>query len=364
MSGDTWIGETDMGENFSDPSCATLNIQGASFDLPYSSNFINILRSFQAIFYFIILVAGIVLNTAVIALVAKYQKLKTLSFAIVLQVVALDVVMCLSVYLLRPITAVANRWMFSGHICAFTGYIFISVLMIRVLLMGVQVMDRFFSAFFPYSYPSKRSRMISIFSTITWAVPLAFFMLGFHGILDCFGFVPVAFICKFSPTCGFGCDVAIKFFLAVTFIPFIIVSIIFYALLYWKARRLNKSQITVPPPLTEDGSVPEDGTRVHIKEWKATIMFFSLFLSGSLLTIPIDIFTVLVFHFPDYPSPFWFSMLSILFTLNSLLIVIDPVIILCHRDVRAIMTEIKTKIAQRFNSPPPAAQPGEQPQQS
>lgn len=363
MSGDLLSGDIDMGDNISDVTCANINIQD-SFDLPYSSNFIDILRILQALFYFVILITGVVLNTAVVVLVAKYQKLKTLSFAIVLQVVALDVVMCFSVYLLRPMTAVANRWMFSEHICAFTGYIFISVLMIRVLLMGVQVMDRFFSAFFPYTYPSKRSRMITIFSTITWAVPMTFFMLGFRGILDCFGFVPVAFVCKFSPTCGFGCDVAIKFFLAVTFIPCFIVSIFFYALLFLKARKLNKSKITVPPPPTEDGSIPEDGTRIHIREWKATIMFFSLFLSGSLLTIPIDIFTVLVFHFPDHPSPFWFSVLSMLFTLNSLLIVVDPVIILCHRDVRAIMTEIKTKIARKFNSPPPAPQPGEQPQQS
>jgi len=50
-------------------------------------------RAVQFTFDFCLFVAGIFLNTLVALLVAKYKQLHTLSFAIALQVVTLDIIL-------------------------------------------------------------------------------------------------------------------------------------------------------------------------------------------------------------------------------------------------------------------------------
>ena len=88
-------------------SCAARSIQGPVV-LPYSTALTITVRAILAVYYIITTLAGIILNTLVIVLVAKYKKLRTHSFAVALQVVGLDLVRCL-VFLAGQINVVANR---------------------------------------------------------------------------------------------------------------------------------------------------------------------------------------------------------------------------------------------------------------
>ena len=80
--------------------------------LPYSSALTMAVRGVMALFYIILIFAGTFLNSLVIVLVAKHKKLHTLSFAIALQVVVLDLLLSLVlvVNLVR-----SNHFFFQAH---------------------------------------------------------------------------------------------------------------------------------------------------------------------------------------------------------------------------------------------------------
>lgn len=94
--------------------------RAASKTPPYSIALTLTVRVVLGAHYVITTLAGILLNTLVIALVAKYRKLQTHSFAIALQVVALNLLRA-TIFLVDQANVVANRWLFGEHICSLTG---------------------------------------------------------------------------------------------------------------------------------------------------------------------------------------------------------------------------------------------------
>ena len=75
---------------------------------PFPQALVNAVQNIQSLCYIFIFLFGLGLNSAVIVLVAKYRKLHSRSFIIALQVVVSNVLICSTVYLLRPITALAK----------------------------------------------------------------------------------------------------------------------------------------------------------------------------------------------------------------------------------------------------------------
>ena len=102
-------------------TCAARNIQGPVISL-FSPAVDAIIKSALGIFYVLLLVFGTFLNSMVIALVAKFKKLQTLSFCIAIQVSILDLVIACVMCLPALANIIANKWLFGEHMCAFIGF--------------------------------------------------------------------------------------------------------------------------------------------------------------------------------------------------------------------------------------------------
>ena len=76
------------------------------------------MRGVRAFLCIILFFVGTFLNSLVIVLVAKHKKLHTLSFAIALQVVVLDLLLC-QILVVNLVSVIANGWLFGEHFCAF-----------------------------------------------------------------------------------------------------------------------------------------------------------------------------------------------------------------------------------------------------
>ncbi len=316
--------------------------------LPYSSTLTTTVRSFQTLFYILISVSGIMLNTLVVVLVAKYKKLRTRSFAVALQVVVLNLIISSTVLMLRPITAIANKWLFGEVMCVITGYINLTYLLLRALLMLVFVVDRFLTVFYLFSYPKYSFIVMLTLSVSTWMFSLGFRSIGFPGVLDCYSYVSTSFLCVHSSRCSSSCAIAANVNLGIVFGPATIIPIVLYLALYCKARRIKKRQaaMLVSPPSSSDGSTSNEGRAIRKREWKANITFFMLFFTVFVLTTPVVSLSLILaaVNRANGPSPVTYVFSSILSTMSSVLVIADPIVIMRNRDVREILRQIKHKI--------------------
>ncbi len=315
-------------------TCLARSIRGPIM-LPYSTTLTTIMRSIQIILYIIIFFLSMFLNSLVIVLVAKYKKLQTRSFGIALQIIVLNLLFTSTVYLFRPITAIANEWLFGVHLCGLLAYVNLTAVTIRAFLMLTFVVDRFLIFFFPFSYTKHGSKFVIFLSVLTWVLFAAFRVIAFPGILDCYAFLPTSHVCVHFGSCSETCRVISYTFIGLIFGPATILPIILYAVLYCKALKIKKR-------LSRDNSA----FQVHKREWKATVTFFLLLLAVFILTTPAIIPPLVIFNVASLrgPSP-PFYVISVLFQLlASFRVVADPIVILRHRDVRDILREIYGKM--------------------
>ena len=139
-------------------SCLEETIQASvTTQLPYSSTLTMAVRGVLALFYIILIFGGTFFNSLVIVLVAKHKKLHTLSFAIALQVVVLDLLLSLT-FMVNLVSAIANGWLFSEHFCAFIGFVITTMALMRTFLMFIFVIDRFLSVFLAILLPKTQSK--------------------------------------------------------------------------------------------------------------------------------------------------------------------------------------------------------------
>ncbi len=207
-SGFSYTNFTEVGPgNFTSASTCAARSLGVPFILPFSSNLTTTVRSFLTIYYILILVFGVFLNTLVIVLVAKYKKLHTRTFAIATQILVINLLSCSTIFLLRPITSIANKWLFGEHMCVLTGFIFLSLLLLRLLLMFVFVIDRFLAVFWTYGYPKHSTKIMIILSLSTWVFTLVWRVLALPGIFDCYGYLSPSYLCFHSTRCSQACAI-------------------------------------------------------------------------------------------------------------------------------------------------------------
>lgn len=346
--GDMWSeeGNSSALANFTDfdnLTCAARSFQTHS-KLMFSLNFTATLRIFQTIFYILITGFGLFLNALVVVLVAKYKKLHTRPFAIVLQVVVLNFILSSTILILRPISSIANQWLFGEIFCSLTGYVAIASAIIKAILMFTFAMDRVLTLFSPYSYPKHSFKIMLVLSVAAWVTPMVYFIVGFPGILDCFAFLSEAYMCLYSSACAKSCEIAFAVILAIMFVMGFIVPIVFYSIMCCKARQLSKAPAQAP-----DAAVPKS-------DWKATIMFFSLFLVVSFLSLPSRISLGTAFILPD-DNQALFAVSSLLLTLSTLSIAVDPIMIMLHKDMREIILGAGSKICRATANPQPEEAP-------
>lgn len=329
-----------------DAICAAASI-GRPVMLPYSTTLITTMRSIQTVVYLIVVLMGIFLNTLVVVLVAKYKKLHTRSFAIALQVVVLDLILSCTVLILRPVSSIANQWLFGEAMCIITGYLYLTFLLLRALLMLVFVVDRFLTVFYLFTYPKYSTITMLTLSVAIWMFSLGFRTIGFPGVLNCYSFVATSYLCVHSSRCSAECAVAANVNLGIVLGPATIIPVVLYTALYVKARMVRKRrQSMVVAPDTNSLNT----NKIFKREWKANFTFFLLFTAVFALTTPVVslnlIFAALIRN--SGPSPVLYVFSSLLSPMSSTLVIADPLVILWHGDVKKILHSIRKKIANKL----------------
>ena len=333
MSGNIWD-EEDAFSNFTVvPDNQTLTCIARSLNrplmLPFSTVLTTTVRGVLTTCYILIIVFALFLNTLVIVLATKYKKLRTRSIVIALQIVVSNIGITSTVYLLRPITSIADRWLFGEHICIITGYLFLTYLLVRTLLMFAFVVDRFLSVFWTQFYRKHSSKIMILLCAFTWVFAIVVRGIGFPGILDCYVFRLSAYSCIHSSGCSPACATAARISIGIIFGPATIVPVILYAILYFKAQQLKKRLATFAPTAAAGGmKVPPDDH--YRKELKPTLTFFFLLASVFVLTTPAIVVTVIATTLTRTmgPSPVLYAISAVSSTLTACLVVVDPIVIL------------------------------------
>ena len=317
-------------------SCAVRTIEDPVILTPYSTTLTTTVRSLQAFFYIVILLLAIFLNILVIVLVAKFKKLQTRTNFVALQIIVLNLLLTSSVYLIRPITAIADKWVFGEHVCIISAYVYLIYTSIRFFLMLIFAVDRFLAVFFSFSYPKFSSRMLLTASIFTWCACIVFRGMVLPWWLDCFAHISTFHLCVFFVHCSQACFQYGIASVALLYAPAVVFPTVIFIILHCKARRVKRRN-------NSESSI----RKLHEREWKPTVLFILLFISASALIIPHHVSIISIYNAYVVPPAYFHVFLAVLQIVASCPVIVDPIIMLRDRDFKDVMLDVYVKMRQK-----------------
>jgi phosphatidylglycerophosphate synthase len=162
------------------------------------------------------------------------------------------------------------------------------------------------------------------------------------GILDCYSFSSNNWLCKFEAECNFPCFLAASTLYTVFWVPITILPIFFYARLYCKARKMQKSM----------ANLGASAKVIRKSEWKATFTFFLLFMTVFAMTVPsvaISIAISSIYSFTE-PPPAVYTLVLFSSCVLYFVIITDPIVIMRNHDVKEVLAEIKEAAFRKWHS--------------
>ncbi len=201
----------------------------------------SIVKYFQMVNFLIVFFLGVFLNTFVLILLLKLKKLWTLSFALALQIVFINLVNSL-LFATDIITNIADQWFFGEYICVLVGFMHFLAYITRIVLMLVFVIYRCLTIYLPFAYPKYHRKTVCTLSGIAWLLVFVITIAMLPGFLDCYAYSPFRYRCIVSSHCSRACSVLLNINTAVIVLPSIIISTIYnYISLFWKAKKAKES---------------------------------------------------------------------------------------------------------------------------
>ena len=281
---------------------------------------------------------AIILNSLVIFLVLKFKHLRQTTYYLALQLIIIDLVICIFFTPITVINAFAGRWILGLNFCRIVGAVNSFLRQMRNLFMFIFVCDRFLAVFYPFSYPRVQKKVISFIYTgslmlavVTTAIPLAD---------DCVAFSRVAWYCLIDVGCTTPlCSISRSVIASVSTLIGAIIPFAMYIILFIKAKKI-RNQIT---PM-----VSEELTQQRRHNKRANTTFFTVFLS----TFAVSFLTFLFFAvIRSITAAFGvhthevFLFASFLLRLNfDLLLIFDPIAILRNPEVREALKVLKNNL--------------------
>lgn len=325
--------------------------------LPLTLPVTDILRHLQIAYFVAALPLSIAMNSLVIGLVIRFKTLRTVTFLLALQIIVVDMVCAIIIFPTATVNAITKRNVFT-HICPLIGIGIFFLQSLRTILMSVLVMDRFLSVFMAYQYPKYQAKVTTITSLIAWGVASIISLIPTAEQLDCYSFEQYIWVCTLTSGCTNKRACLLYDSLVVIILHLSnMVALLLYLILYCKARQL-RNRVDVIPHTQQDGT--DLRAERQRQERKANVTFFLLFLSLLGISLPNSVFFELrrlghtsIGHDNADSDPHFSAVIVISRTLYTLLLVVDPLVIIRDRDVReAIMASfvaIKMKIHLRVH---------------
>ena len=339
--------------NSSNISCKELQLE-RGIPLPLSPTITDALRYSQIVYFLITLPLGVFMNTLVIVLVAKFKKLRNATFYLALQVIIVDLINAVIFFPTATVNAMARRDIFAD-LCSFLGFMIFFLRSLRTIIMTVLVIDRFCSVFMPYSYPKYQVKTTITLSLVAWITALVLSLIPTTPLLDCYGFQQFTWAC--TPTAGCKYKTACLLFDSITVILLQLsnaVALLLYLILYCKARKF-RNRVNIAPQI-EDSSNSNPRAERQKQERRANVTFFLLFLALLGVSFPHFLFfefsrlahTIVNVDTLELGNTNIQIVVVICRTLYTLLIVVDPLVILRDRDTRDLMKAAIAKIKRKI----------------
>lgn len=347
-------------------TCAEKRLLGGPS--PISETASEVFRYLQIVLFVIGFPIGLILNTTVIVLVAKFKSLQQTSFYLALQVIVVDLLITLIQFPTTTANVIANRWVFGAVGCPTIGFLLFTFRNMRNFLMFVLVTDRMLSVFAPFWYYKRNHRKFVIIplSIASWIFALVYGIIPMPPILDCHEYGKIAWGCTISKGCKYPevCDAYKITSVVVSNVIGGLIPLVMYIILYCKARSLKRkiafprnsgarkqSLISAFSNSTSDTTTSVSAQlteRQRKRDEKATVTFVILFIALIGVSFPSTTFFIIgtsAFNARMMKPPEWFIILTIIFrTLFNFLVIIDPIAIMRNRDVRDILNETCKKI--------------------
>ena len=276
------------------------------------------------------------MNVAIIWAVIKYKKLQTLDFAIALQVVGISLITIVAVIFPALVNTVAGSWVFGAYACSLLGFLEDTLRSARRSLMVVMALDRFLLILFPFTYSKYHSKKVIIFSVINWTFTIIFRMIGLPGISDCYTLTSAQVFCSFIASCSNSCVTFGYIDITLLHLSFYVVPVILYSVMYMKARKMVYSRNTAD----------------IITNSKITnITLFLLFLTSFICNVPNigSIIVQIVLSIQGFSTELSIA-LFVLSRIILLLVVMDAVVILRHRDVKEVFLNSCKKMYKSYRN--------------
>ena len=194
-------------ENLSEElNCAQQTLMNVSL-AEYSPALITTVAVLRVLYYIAVLLSGVALNMLVIILIAKDKKLQTTPLLAALQIVCTDLVIAVLLPLSILSSIIGGRWVLGWHMCTITGFLWF---IIRMLLLPVLAIDRFLSVFAPF--PNIKNKVVGLLSLLSWLIATGACIFPLPGILDCYGYQYIRYICFAETSCHQRCSIYIAIF--------------------------------------------------------------------------------------------------------------------------------------------------------
>lgn len=318
-------------EGNSSLTCAATTLQSLNTTTTLPTALSITMRVVQVLYACLILFAGVFLNCFILFLIAKFEKLRTVSFAVAFQISLCNLLQSFVIGITFIVTHSAGRWLFGPEVCILLGFCISFFSGIRNLLILVFAVDMFLYVFTPFFYRKFDSRIAATLCVLSWCLCLAVYGTALPGLKDCYSYASTGMICISSPRCP-GCQTLITAIAVGTIgLPSFLLIGIFIAL-YIKGQRLRLQSRT---------GQPKDSTL----EWKSLITFILLFLSvilNSLLSYSMLFIGLLL---GDIPRTI---MILISSSMASSLVLTDPIIILRNRNVRDAIQTLRENFKKKY----------------
>ena len=300
----------------------------------------RILSILQVLVLSLYFVFGLGLNGFLVFVVLWYEELRRREFALVLQVIAADLISVIFVFPVIMITRLTGLWSLLGPTwCSLLGFVQVFLISFRYTSMFLLAFDRLNMVFFPFVYPSHSNKIMISLTAVVWVLSLllAIIPLG----IQCYGFQVSIGICTMTITCSSACRFYRYISDSVVYTSGALLPFIFYSLMFLKSRQMN-NRITA---IGSDSLVDESNKR-------ARRTFLLLFVSLIGCTVPL---ITSLFLMPLLNSQIYLIYSGMSATLVYTFVLLDPLVILKHQDVRRCTLKLLRTLKMRFRGMLPAA---------
>ena len=326
-------GSTCTATNDTFGSCWNKSVQCAAFQSPISS-FLPGVQTFLLSIYFVF---GLILNSFVVFLILRYEVLRRREFALVLQVVAADLISVTCFFPVVIITRPTGLWSSLGPSwCSVLGFIQLFFTSFRYTAMFLLSFDRFNMVFFPFTYPLHGNKIMVPLTVLVWIVSVLMAIIPLF--IQCYSFQLPNGFCTVSSSCSQVCYAYRLLLDSVSYIAGAMAPIILYSLMYLRSVQLKKKVA-----IMESEAAADESNR------RARGTFLLLFVSLMGCSLPELANFILLPLKSSHAEVYWdYRGLSV--TALYTVVILDPLVIMKHQDMKNCAKKFLQSLKQWFQT--------------